>query len=174
MKIITIVLLIMFSSFSNASLIKFSFEATDFVDCCNNQINPPQETVIGHFIWEAENELSNIVSLLEIDLTIDGYKYSLSDVNYYSSIGDPFRMIGGIEDNGDGCGISCVLLDSRNDFNLSWDALDPQDISFVYTGGQNDNGVWTTNTVNFNITTVPEPSTLLLLLSSVLFLRRRG
>ena len=174
MKIITIVLLIMFSSLSNASLIKFSFEATGFTDCCNNQINPPQETVIGHFIWEAENELSSIINLLEIELTIDGYQYSLSDVNYYSSIGDSFRMVGGIEDNGAGCGIGCVLLDSQNDFRLSWDILDPLDISFAYTGGQNDNGVWISNSVNTNVSSVPEPSTLLLLLPSVLLLRRRG
>jgi len=165
-----------FSSFSNASLIKFSFEAFDFVDCCNNQTNIPEEVVRGTFIWEAESVFSSITSLSSINLTIDGYQYNVSDIGYISSTYNSLRMIGGLEDFGFGCGVSCVVLASDNDFRLNWDSSNPQLTSFSYTGSANDNGVWVTHSVNYNIsilpTNVPEPSTLLLFVPCLFIIRR--
>ena len=133
--------------------IHMDFGATDFGPVYENPAPciPPHDVVTGAMVWDAASDSSPINYLIDVDLSIGGYAYTLSNVEFYSS---PYlSIIGGRINRGDN------IRPGTNDFVFAWNTAsqDPHYLMYSVAGVQQ---VWTTNNVS---QPVPEPATMILL-----------
>jgi hypothetical protein len=171
--IATLALLAAITSTASAATFSMTFEVTSLRSF--NGSPPPTDPVLGTIIWDAPDIHSTVHSIDSINMTLGGHPYSPGEIGYLSQAG--FNMIGGISEGVD------MMLDSTDDFWISWDpnTLTPTD--FAYTSALRS-GMWHANGFPpgsfpvFSITQVPEPSPaaligLAFLSSSALVLRRQ-
>jgi hypothetical protein len=158
---------------ASAATFSLTFEVTGFHSFNGNL--PPTDPVFGTIIWEAPGIHDPIQSIDSINMTLAGHSYSVGEIGYVREGG--LNMIGGISEGVD------MMLDSTDDFWISWDpnTLTPSD--FAYTSAERS-GLWYANGFppgsfpTFSITQVPEPSStalvgLAFLSRTALVLRKR-
>jgi hypothetical protein len=135
-----------------------TFEVTNFRSF--NGSPPPTDPVFGTIIWEAADIHSTVQSIDSINMALGGHKYSLGEIGFLSQAG--FNVIGGTREGID------MMLDSTDDFSISWDPNSLMASDFAYTSSQLS-GMWYTPGLPpgsfpiFSITQIPEPSCVALL-----------
>jgi hypothetical protein len=145
---------------ANADLIRVSFTAGDFREVVDGVPDAPTDPVTGTIVYEAVDLLSEIESLVSIDLVIDGHSYGVDEVGFFTAAGGHFfgaaPLPGGVFD----------LVSGTNDFLLSYDLPSNVPVVFTYASATSPRNIWDTFTFfNFSrtIVAVPEPGTLALL-----------
>lgn len=135
------------ASVSAAAPITYHFSVTDF-DSAFTGTSGPNDSISGSF--EVDNDL-----LLGIDLTINGYAYSASEVEFYKDS----WMLGATL-----CAFNCISAHT-NDFLLEVDVSTLSFFGFTYTL-PNFNDIWysSTGTLSIENVEVPEPGSFLLML----------
>lgn len=135
------------ASVAVAAPITYNFSATDFNSSFSGT-SGPNASISGSF--EVDNEL-----VLDIDLIINGYAYSVSEVEFYKDS----WMLGATL-----CAFNCMNA-FTNDFLLEFDPANLTFYGFTYTL-PDVNDIWhsTTGSVTVANVKVPEPGSFLLMI----------
>lgn len=159
------------SALAQAAPFKIEFTATSFYDLNGRFAFVVQKSVSGSFIVEVDRSTDRITDVLDVDLTIAGHTYTLSEVSVQSSWGE-MGLIGGSLRGVD------AILPGTNDFWLGSDSRYPIGGLFAYTS-TSDLAANSAQRLSIRMTEVaapvPEPSTAFLALAGVgagLFARR--
>jgi hypothetical protein len=149
------------STSANALIYKFDFLASGF-----NQTSP-ESSISGSFIIRADGPGLAPKSISDVELTIGGYSYALSDIKF-SNYGSWFSIGAGTDPD--------VLYSNTNDFSLY--SPSTGSYGFLYTT-QSTGGAWFAPSVSVTYTQiVPEPETYAMLLAGLCMLgfvaRRRS
>jgi len=133
--------------------IHMDFSATDFesFDTIGPSCPAPDEVISGSVTWDADDPYSEINYLIDVQLTIDGYTYILSDVEFESN---PYLTMIGRNDRYD------IVFADTNDFFMSWITGTGTPTSFMYSVAGIPQ-VWQAGDVR--PAPVPEPATMILL-----------
>lgn len=146
------------STIASAAPIQLSFTASDFF---NDRSYP---AVSGSIFYESVSTTGVIDSLSAIDLTIDGYTYSLGEIGFENGIDGAIR-VGGVRSGVTGVGTG------PDDFFLQWEFGVPASNFFAFSDAAT---FLTTRTVALTFTDlsdahpVPEPGTAALSLAAVM------
>lgn len=148
-----------------ATPIAVSFEITGFAPSNGNAA--PTDPVIGTIIYNAASISSPINSVSSINMTLAGHTYTVSEVGILTPLSIPGGTLigfGGIL-NEDGS-----VSSMTDDFWLRWNVNDLTPFDFVYSSSA-QSGIWSTQITQankfftkFNVSVVPEPATVLLIL----------
>ena len=149
---------------AKADLITVSFTVGDFREIGDGIPAAPTDPVTGTFVYEAADLVSNIESLLSIDLVIDGHSYGLDEVGSFSGIASHFI--------GAGVTRSQILsvTSGTNDFLLSFNPLTNDPSSFLYASANSRFNIWLSadfSSFSRTIVAVPEPGTVVLLITAL-------
>jgi len=124
--------------------------------------------------WDTANKADPIGSFLSIDIEIAGHQYTMAEVGIANQ-GGTQTAIGAIVR-----GANAVVGDGAvNDFLIVFDRVNPTITAFAYSIQGKTNAIWwnpTTTSAAYVTNSVPEPSTLALLLPALVgvMLRRRS
>ena len=141
--------------------ITIEFTAYGFKDL--DLLPPPTDPVSATIIYEADSTIGNIHFLTSIDLTIDGYAYTLNDVGYISPFSSNWQLIGGKLND------LITIYYGTNDFWIVWDQNTFMPVSFFYASINYRSNAWNTDSFTITASTpVPEPTTMLLLGSGLI------
>ncbi len=116
--------------------------------------------------WDTVNTADPIASFLSIDIEIAGHAYTLAEIGIANQ-GSTQTAIGALVR-----GANAVVGDGAfNDFLIVFDRVHPSISAFAYSIQGKTNAIWwsptTTSAVYVESNSVPEPSTLLLLLPAL-------
>ena len=154
---------------ANAVPITLDFTVSGFG--VSNGNAAPTDPVSGTIVYDAAGLGATINSLTSISLTLNGYVYSLSEIDFQSPFGGNTDIIYG---SLSGTGISNLT----NDFWIRFDRVAATGFDFAYASASLS-GIWTSmsfTSFSLRAATVPEPGTLSLLgvgLLGFAMLRRR-
>jgi hypothetical protein len=148
---------------AQASTFQVSFVASNF--------SPPTPygPVAGSIWYVAASATAPIEAITQVDLSIAGHVYGLSEVGFVSSPGS-YQAIGGIPD-----GVMSLLFvvpwhDYVDDFMLMW-SLDTSDMGFLYTV-HGDGDVWSSEGFDgfsiVEVSAVPIPGAVYLFASGLI------
>ena len=170
MKIIYGLAIFLLFNFGTASAIplRMDFSADGFVDIQSGGPRPvPLDPVSGSITYDAVG--SDILSLIGIDLTIDGYSYSIGDIGFSKGVSGNFSFFH--TDSGEN--VNSVNV---NDFFLRVKYIVPSQLNLVPFGGspymmysvESDRGLYDnffnrTGTYTVSNASVPEPSVIALM-----------
>ncbi|MCW5623464.1 MAG: PEP-CTERM sorting domain-containing protein [Burkholderiales bacterium] len=146
------------TTIASAAPIQLSFTASDFFT------DPTLPPISGSIFYESASTTAVIDSLTAIDLTIDGYTYTLGEIAFSNGV-DGIISVGGILSGVTGLG------SGPDDFLLRWEPGVPTSDFFAYSDGAS---FFATRTVAMtftdlsNVNRVPEPGTAALALAVLL------
>ncbi len=144
---------------AHAVPITLEFTATGFTDVFPTSLPAPTDPVSGTIVYEAASTTASIDSLTSINMTIDGHSYTVGEL-LFETFGDS-QVIGGSID-----GINSVG-GGTDDFRFAYNLVALIPTAFIYASADSTS-IWEVTGggfTSFSVTasTVPEPSTLLLL-----------
>jgi hypothetical protein len=155
---ILILLFLTVAAPAGAIPITVSFQATGFTGAGV----PPASTVSGSIVYEAASTTSNINSLTSINLSIAGHVYALAELDFVSASPDQF-----IEALTSGT----TLVTGNNNFELRWTASTLIPVAFEYSSTGAIDTYLSKDFTQFSVTSdavsVPEPSSLSILLTGI-------
>jgi hypothetical protein len=153
----TLALFLLFGTVpAKAIPIEVNFIVENFIPRYTSNL-PPTDPVVGTIIYEASSITADIDSLTSINLIIDGHTYSTSEVGYISPFSTTRQKIGG-----NLMGVD-TINSGTNDFWLDWYKDTSVPMWFYYTSSSTE-GIWSSTTFSsFSVTSVPEPSTIILI-----------
>lgn len=138
-------------SVASASVYKLSFAATDFKphEGDAGTVSPPQ-TLTGWILFEGDVASRSVTSLLDVDVKVEGYRYSLPEVTFRQIPEDEAVIFGGVLMG------AAALANRTNDFAVSYSWASPAWGSVLYTTSLSRGFSYTEN-VSFTVSAVPEP-----------------
>lgn len=150
LRVLYAIVLWTIASVAAAAPITYNFSATDFNSSFSGT-SGPNATISGSFA--VDNDL-----VQDIDLIINGYAYSVSDVEFYKDS----WMLGATA-----CAFNCMNA-FTNDFLLEFDPSNLTFYGFTYTL-PDINDIWysSTGSVTAANVQVPEPGSFLLLILGI-------
>lgn len=145
---------------AQAALFKVDISAAGFTsisEAWGLGTTPPQDAISGYITFQADSFGANIDAITDVSLLIDGHKYQANEIGG-TPIADGY-LFGGLLNEING------ITSGTNDFWVH--AFTTIGGNFFYSSSSK-NDAWVTYEYTYNYSTVPEPSSLVLLFAGLL------
>lgn len=138
-------------SVASASVYKLSFSATDFKPHAGDAgtVSPPH-SLTGWFLFEGDIASRSVTSLLDLDVEVEGHRYSVPEVTFRQIPEDEALIFGGVLTG------AAALANWTNDFAVTYSWASPAWGSVLYTTSLSRGFSYTEN-VSFTVSAIPEP-----------------